>query len=114
MEDEAAVLKLACAILEGLGYNVLAAALPAEAEKMAGKHDGRIDLLITDVVMPQMNGRQLAERIQALHPGLRTLFMSGYTANVIAHHGVLEDGVYFIQKPFSRQDLAARVREALG
>jgi two-component system, cell cycle sensor histidine kinase and response regulator CckA len=114
VEDEAAVLKLACAILEGLGYNVLAAAIPAEAEKMAGKHDGRIDLLITDVVMPQMNGRQLAARIQALYPGLRTLFMSGYTANVIAHHGVLEDGVHFIQKPFSRQDLAARVREALG
>ncbi|MDY0312905.1 MAG: transporter substrate-binding domain-containing protein [Desulfobacterales bacterium] len=114
VEDEAAVLKLSCAILEGLGYRVMAATGPAEAEKIAGKHDGPIDLLITDVVMPQMNGRELATRLQTLSPNLRVLYMSGYTANVIAHHGVLEGGVYFIQKPFSRQEFAARVREALG
>jgi CheY-like chemotaxis protein len=114
VEDEAAVLKLSCAILEGLGYRVMAATGPAEAEKIAGKHDGPIDLLITDVVMPQMNGRELATRLQTLSPNLRVLYMSGYTANVIAHHGVLEGGVYFIQKPFSRQEFAAQVREALG
>jgi FixJ family two-component response regulator len=64
--------------------------------------------------MPQMNGRELATRLQTLSPNLRVLYMSGYTANVIAHHGVLEGGVYFIQKPFSRQEFAAQVREALG
>jgi CheY-like chemotaxis protein len=114
VEDEAAVLKLACAILEGLGYTVLAAAGTAEAITLAEAHGAKIHLLITDVVMPEMNGRDLAARLQKLYPDLKVLFMSGYTANVIAHHGVLENGVHFIQKPFSRRDLAARVREALG
>jgi CheY-like chemotaxis protein len=108
------VLKLACAILDGLGYTVLAAAGTAEAITLAEAHGAKIHLLITDVVMPEMNGRDLAARLQKLYPDLKVLFMSGYTANVIAHHGVLENGVHFIQKPFSRRDLAARVREALG
>ena len=68
---------------------------------------------MTDVVMPEMNGRDLAERLLALHPELKVLFMSGYTANVIAHHGVLDEGVHFIQKPFSMQDIARKVREAM-
>jgi two-component system cell cycle sensor histidine kinase/response regulator CckA len=68
---------------------------------------------MTDVVMPEMNGRELAKKILSRFPRLKCLFMSGYTANVIAHHGVLDEGVYFIQKPFSRKDLAAKVREVL-
>jgi len=69
--------------------------------------------LITDVVMPMMNGRELEQRIRAIQPGIKSLFMSGYTANVIAHQGVLDEGVFFLQKPFSIHDLAAKVREAL-
>lgn len=73
-----------------------------------------IDLLITDVVMPEMNGRVLSEHIKAIYPDLKTLFMSGYTADVIAHQGILEDDVFFISKPFSRKGIAAKIREALG
>ena len=80
---------------------------------LAEKHPGRIDLLVTDVVMPEMNGRELAVQLQSHYPDLKVLYMSGYTANVIAHRGVLDEGVFFIPKPFSRQDLAAKVREVL-
>ena len=81
---------------------------------MADKHAGEISLLITDVIMPKMNGKELAERLLALYPNLATLFASGYTANVIAHHGVLDIGVHFIQKPFSLKELTTKVREALS
>jgi two-component system cell cycle sensor histidine kinase/response regulator CckA len=74
----------------------------------------QIDLLMTDVIMPEMNGRDLAKRLLSFYPSIKRLFMSGYTANLIAHHGVLDKGVNFIQKPFSNKDLAAKVREALG
>jgi two-component system, cell cycle sensor histidine kinase and response regulator CckA len=70
-------------------------------------------LLITDVVMPEMNGRELAKNLLSRRPGIKCLFTSGYTANVIAHHGVLDEGVHFLRKPFSQDDLAAKVREAL-
>ena len=100
-------------MLERKGYTVLSAATPAEAVKTAENHTGVIDLLMTDVVMPEMNGRDLAEQITRLYPDIRLLFMSGYTANIIAHQGVLEEGVLFIQKPFSMNDLGTRVREAL-
>lgn len=69
---------------------------------------------MTDVIMPEMNGRDLARNLLQLYPGLNRLFMSGYSADVIAPHGVLDEGVHFLQKPFSMQDLAARVKEALG
>ena len=81
--------------------------------RLAVAHKGEIHLLVTDVVMPEMNGRDLAKNILSVHPGLKLLFMSGYTANVIAHHGVLEEGVNFIQKPFSREQIGKKVREAL-
>ena len=80
---------------------------------LAQEHGGEIHLLITDVIMPEMNGRELAERLQSLYPDLEVLFMSGYTADVIAHRGVLDEGVHFMQKPFSSRDLAIKVREAL-
>ena len=76
-------------------------------------HSGDIHLLLIDVVLPGMNGRDLAERIDAIKPGLKHLYMSGYTTNVIAHRGVLEEGVHFIQKPFAMQDLVAKVREVI-
>jgi two-component system sensor histidine kinase EvgS len=113
VEDEVSILTLAKRILQGLGYNVLTAATPDEAVGLAKKHDGDIDLLFTDVVMPEMNGRDLAEKLLAEYPKLKVLFMSGYTANVIAHHGVLDADVHFIQKPFSNKDLAVRVKKAL-
>jgi len=113
VEDEGAILKLAKTLLEGLGYTALAAATPGEAIRLAETHAGRIHLLITDVVMPEMNGRDLARRLTWIRPGLKILFMSGYTANVIAHQGVLDSGVRFIHKPFSTRDIAIKVRQAL-
>lgn len=92
---------------------MLTASLPGAALRLAEQHPGEIHLLITDVVMPEMNGRDLARDLLSRYPHLKPLFMSGYTANVIAHHGMLDEGVHFIQKPFSLQDLAAKVREAL-
>ena len=80
---------------------------------MAKKHAGEIKLLITDVIMPEMNGRDLAERMQWLYPSMKILFMSGYTADVVVNRGVLDKGVNFIQKPFSMRNLAVKVREAL-
>ncbi len=113
VEDDLSILKLAQKILDGLGYTVLITSTPSEAIGIAEEHPGEIHLLITDVIMPEMNGRELAEKIQSFCPTLKRLFMSGYTANVIAHHGVLDDGVHFIQKPFSRRDMARAVRKAL-
>jgi PAS domain S-box-containing protein len=113
VEDETVILELACTMLEHLGYSVLAADSPEEAIDLADAHSGKIHLLITDVVMPGMNGRDLAVQLMQLYPDLRVLFMSGYTANVIAHHGVLDPGVHFMQKPFSMDDIAAKVREVM-
>ena len=114
VEDEPMILDMTVTMLERLGYTVLPANTPGEANRLAREHADMIDLLITDVVMPEMNGRELAEKLRSLYPDLKRLFMSGYTANVIAHHGVLDEGVHFIQKPFSRNSLAAKVREALA
>lgn len=113
VEDEPALLKLSQQVLEGLGYKVLAASEPQEALSIATGTSCRFDVLITDVVMPQMSGRELQKRLAEHCPGIRCLFMSGYTENVIAHHGVLEKGVYFLQKPFSTADLARKLREVL-
>ncbi len=113
VEDEPAILKMVTMILEKMGYRVFAADSPSEAVRFAQKHAGQIHLLMTDVVMPEMNGRDLAKKIKSLHSGIRCLFMSGYTANVIAHHGVLEPGVHFIQKPFTKKSLALKIREIL-
>lgn len=113
VEDEPAILALATRMLEGQGYTVLAASTPGEAIRLAEARSSGIHLLLTDVVMPEMNGQDLAKNILSFSPNIKCLFTSGYTANVIAHHGVLDEGIHFIQKPFMNQDLAAKVREAL-
>ena len=113
VEDEPTMLNMSREMLERLGYTILTAGSPGEAIRLAGDFAGEIHLLMTDVVMPEMNGRELADRLLTSKPGMKCLFMSGYPANVIAHHGVLEGGVQFIQKPFSVKDLAQKVREGL-
>ena len=114
VEDEIEVLKLTVTMLENLGYDVLAASTSSEALRIAESHAGEIHLVITDVVMPQMNGRELAERLIILEPNLDILFMSGYAFDKIAHLGILDEGVSFIEKPFSMKDLAIKVHEVMG
>jgi two-component system, cell cycle sensor histidine kinase and response regulator CckA len=113
VEDKPMVLHLCTEMLGSLGYAVLAASTPAEALRLAREHQGEIHLLLTDVIMPEMNGRDLRDRIVALRPGIKCLFMSGYTADVIASHGVLDDGIDFIEKPFTKMDLAILVHKVL-
>ena len=114
VEDETMILDIVVKMLERQGYTVMAATTPGEAIRLAREHAGEIQLLMTDVIMPEMNGRDLAQNLLSLFPNLKRLFMSGYTADFIAHHGVLDEGVQFIQKPFSAQTLAVKVREVLG
>jgi len=112
-EDEDVVRQLAREILSGNGYKVLDAGNGREALLISEAHRGEIHLLLTDVVMPKMSGRELTERIRPLRPGLRILYMSGYTDDAILRHGVLEDGIPFLQKPFTPEELARKVREVL-
>ncbi len=114
VEDDGGILNLSRTMLEKMGYVVLTANSTGEAMRLAEAHAGNIRMLLTDVVMPEMNGHDLAEKLMKLNPNLTVLFMSGYTANVIAHRGVLDKGVSFIQKPFSMKDLSVRVHETLG
>lgn len=113
VEDEPSILELTTMLLEMQGYCVLAASTPNEAINLAKEHADEIHLLMTDVVMPEMNGRDLVNNLMFFCPKVKCLFMSGYTADFIAHHGVLDEDVYFIPKPFSLSDLAAKVREVL-
>jgi two-component system, cell cycle sensor histidine kinase and response regulator CckA len=113
VEDEEANLSLFRRMLEKQGYVVLSAGTPREALHLAREHAGEIHLLLTDVIMPEMNGRDLSASIHSLFPRMKCLFMSGYTADVIAHHGVLDEGVNFIHKPFSAAGLADKIRETL-
>jgi CheY-like chemotaxis protein len=113
VEDEAAIRKLGSTMLRQLGYQVLPANTPSEALRLAEERAGEIALLLTDVVMPEMNGRDLADHLRSLYPAIKILFMSGYTSNVIVHRGVLDDGVNFLAKPFSKNDLALKVHSAL-
>jgi two-component system, cell cycle sensor histidine kinase and response regulator CckA len=113
VEDEPSVLALANTILERLGYTVIAANTPGKAMRIIDTYQGEIQLLLVDVVMPKMTGRELADKISEKFPKLKKLYMSGYTADAIAHHGVLDEGVFFIQKPFSSGALAAKLREVL-
>ncbi|MCX6544309.1 MAG: PAS domain S-box protein [Acidobacteria bacterium] len=113
VEDELSFLTLTRRMLEERGYTVLAASGPGEALRLAREHAGKIHLLMTDVVMPEMDGRALATSLLSVLPLVKCLFMSGYTTDVIAQHGVLDEGLHFIQKPFGIDSLAAKVREAL-
>lgn len=113
VEDEALVRQVAVESLVRLGYHVLLASSGAEAIAVADAHGGEIHLLLTDVVMPGMNGRELATRLALKRPGLKVLYASGFTENVIAHHGVLKPGVQFVAKPYTLESLAERVRAAL-
>jgi PAS domain S-box-containing protein len=113
VEDQDPVRRLAAAICTQAGYHVLAAASGFEALEMAAQHSGEIDLLITDVVLPRMNGREVAEQMRALRPGLKVLYTSGYTSDAILERGVVDRGVGFLPKPFTPKTLIARVRELL-
>ncbi|MBU0728481.1 MAG: response regulator [Proteobacteria bacterium] len=113
VEDEIQILQLAGRILSTLGYTTLMAATPDEACLLVEKYDKPIHLLLTDVVMPTMNGRELMEKVEAIKPEIKTIFMSGYTADIIVHRGVLAQGIHFVQKPFSQKILANKVRMVL-
>jgi CheY-like chemotaxis protein len=113
VEDEQTIRDMTAAMLERLGYRVLLSGSPADAIHLIEEFAGKIDLRLTDVIMPEMNGWNLAERLLIIQPTMKCLFMSGYTANIIANQGILEETVHFIQKPFSKIELADKVREAL-
>ena len=113
VEDDLPILGIAAAVLKSFGYSVLTANAPGKAIRLAEEYAGEIHLLVTDVIMPKMNGRDLAKNLLSLYPHLKRLFMSGYAADVIAQRGMLDEGVNFIQKPFSMQKLATKVREVL-
>ena len=113
VEDEEAVRELAQRVLRSAGYTVLAAASGADALAICGAHQGHIHMVLTDVVMPQMGGKALVERLAAFRPGIKILYMSGYTDDAIVHHGTLDPGTHFIGKPFNAADLAKKVRAVL-
>jgi PAS domain S-box-containing protein len=113
VEDDEMIRKLVQKVLKANGYQVLVAASGGDAERVAGQHDGPIHLLMTDVVMPGLNGREVAQRLAAQRAGIRVLYLSGYTDDAIVHHGVLDPGVAFLQKPFTPAVLGRKVREVL-
>jgi two-component system cell cycle sensor histidine kinase/response regulator CckA len=113
VEDDNQVRSIAAITLEMSGYDVLTAANGGEALLLSERYKGRIDLLLTDVVMPRMSGHELAHQLIELRPGTRVLYMSGYSENAIIHHGVIEEGTDFIEKPFSPEALTSRIREML-
>ncbi|MBI4772685.1 MAG: PAS domain-containing protein [Deltaproteobacteria bacterium] len=113
VEDNEQVRRLAETVLTRRGYTIISAQSSEEAQGTLALHHGPLHLLLTDVVMPGLNGRELYEKLSSEQPSLKVLYMSGYTDNVIAHRGVLDEGVHFIQKPFSNQTLAEKVRKAL-
>jgi CheY-like chemotaxis protein len=113
VEDDPAVRSLSREILEMSGYLVLEAADGTEALRIGAQHPGRIELVITDVVMPHMGGRHVAERLQILRPETKILYMSGYTDDTVLRHGVAKAGAAFLQKPFTADALTRKVQEAL-
>jgi CheY-like chemotaxis protein len=113
VEDDNSVRALIRRTLEKAGYDVLEAASPEEALPISQTFGGTVHLLITDIVMPGSNGRELAERLQPGRPEMRVLYISGYTDNAIVHHGVVDERVDFLQKPFTPQALVARVHAVI-
>jgi CheY-like chemotaxis protein len=113
VEDDQPVRELAVAILRAKGYAVVEAVNGEEGLRMARQHDGKIDLVLTDVVMPVMGGKEMADALQTSHPGTKVLFTSGYTDNALGQHGVLQPGIEFLQKPYLTATLVRKVREVL-
>jgi CheY-like chemotaxis protein len=113
VEDNAGLRKLTTRFLEPAGYTVLGAATGDEALSLLERHEDSVHLLLTDVVMPGMSGRQLAEQLAQTHPGVKVLYMSGYTSDTIVRHGVLDAQVSFLGKPFTASRLLRKVREVL-
>jgi CheY-like chemotaxis protein len=114
VEDEAAMLATCTRMLTRLGYTVIGCASPADALAAVQAHQGPVHVVLTDVVMPGMNGRQLADALVQNNPAIRVLFMSGYTGEMMAQHGVFADNVYLLSKPFSIAELAVKMREVCG
>ena len=114
VEDETALRELCEVVLSRLGYRVSSAGSGAEALRLVAEQGIEPVLVLTDVIMPGMSGRQLRDAVMKLRPGIRVLYMSGYTADAIAHHGVLDEAVHFIGKPFTPSELAIVVRSVLG
>ena len=112
VEDEEMVRRLVCETLKAYGYDVVEAKSPTDGLELAsGK--AVIDLLLTDVIMPDMDGKELYLKLVAIHPNCKVLYMSGYAHNVIGHHGILDESVNFLQKPFTIRTLARKVRDVL-
>jgi len=114
VEDENSLLVFAKAMLERLGYTVLTANSPSQAIKLAEEYKMNIHLLMTDMVMPEMSGLELRNRITSIRPGIKCLFMSGYTADIMSHNGILDEGINFLEKPFTAEELSLKLREALA
>jgi len=114
VEDEPENLEMYRTMLESLGYSVLATGSPQDCLSLAQSYKGHIDLLVTDVVMPEMNGRELADTFIATHPSTQCLFMSGYSAEVITRNGILVNGINFIEKPFTLQKFADKIKKILS
>jgi CheY-like chemotaxis protein len=113
VEDEDMVRRMTREVLEGAGYQVLEASSGFEALRVSAGHGGRLHVMLTDVVMPGMSGRELAERLAPVRPGMKVLYMSGHTDDAIFHHGVTQAGTGFLQKPFTPDALERRIRELL-
>jgi hypothetical protein len=113
VEDDLSLGKLVRKVLDKYGYRVLEAANGKKALRVAGERDGLIHLLITDVVMPKMSGREVSDSLQSLRPEVKVLYMSGYTISTVSHYGVLEKEANFIKKPFTPEGLALKVREVM-
>jgi CheY-like chemotaxis protein len=114
VEDEPALLKICKRHLKNMGYQTLIADRPEAALKIAEEYPGVIHLLLTDVIMPQMSGRDLHIKVQSLRPAVKCIYMSGYTSDIIAQNGLLETNLHYLQKPFSKKDLAEKLREVFG
>ena len=114
VEDEAFLREVTCEILESTGYRVLKTRNAAEATSTFGEYKSIVRLLLTDVVLPGQNGRDLANELRSVCPKLRILFISGYPENVVTRHGIQEDGMFYLSKPFSLQSLTRKVTQALG
>ena len=113
LEDNGQLRELAVEFLESTGYSVLEAGDSEKALEIARTHEGPIHLLMTDVVLPKMSGRVVAEKLTELHPATKVLFVSGYTDDVIVRHGILNEGVAFLEKPYTRESLTSKIRTML-